>query len=542
MRKLNLHPFLFAIFPPLSIYLNNSGIINFTEIIKPTITLLVFTIAIWFLASRLLGNIFKSACLVSIFLVLFFSFGHFISALQLLAYANQWRNLGNIVGSHLGRLLLLLLWFSVMGIAIFVVMKSRSNFSLVTSFLNVTSIAILVISIAQWGWNEISWSQRSDSSDNFSEAWEDTLQEDSSLNIPLLSGTQSLPDIYYIILDGYASADILESLYNFDNNEFLSWLSTQGFYTADRSHSNYSQTSLSLASSLNLMYLDPIVKIVGEEKSSRDPVSIMMQNNRLFQILRDNGYSIIAYSTGCTLTELKDVEVYLTPNSGFSEFENELLTTTPIPTFLEIMPLKSQFDYHRENIVYTIQHLKDAIEIETPVFVFAHVMAPHPPFVFGASGEPIQPARRFDFSDGSLFTTFASREEYIDGYRNQLTYINSQIKIALEEVLAGSQKPSIIILQGDHGPGSMLDNSRVDNTNVRERMSILNAYYFPDNLYPNLYPEISPVNTFRVILNRYFDTDYELFEDRSFFSILARPYKLYDVTNSLTRDSSGQNP
>ena len=201
MRKLNLHPFLFAIYPSISIYLNNTGIIGFAATIGPTISLLVFTIAIWFLAYKLLGNFDKSAFLVSIFLILFFSFGHLISALQLLAYANQWSNHGNFVGSHLGLSLLLLLWFGVMGMAIYVVMKSSSNFSLITSFLNVTSIAMLVISMSKSGLNEISWRSKSEHSNNFSRVWETLIQEDSNNEITSLSGNESYPDIYYIILE-----------------------------------------------------------------------------------------------------------------------------------------------------------------------------------------------------------------------------------------------------------------------------------------------------------------------------------------------------
>jgi hypothetical protein len=479
---------------------------------------------------------------VSMFYIFFFSFGHVISALYLLVYANRWRTLGILLNSPLGVSLQLITWFGVLGLAIYASIKSSSSFFNITSFLNITSIAMIVLSIAQWSLNDISRNPRSASGNEFRETWEDMINEDLSIKTASPSGAHSLPDIYYIILDGYARADILDSLYDFKNTEFLSWLSTQGFYVVDRSSSNYSQTALSLASSLNFMYLDPVVKIIGEETNTRNPVRVMIHNNRLFQILRDNGYSILAFSTGPTLTDLKNVDVYLTLGSGLSEFENELLNTTPIPILLELPFLRSQFDYHRENILFTIQHLKDAKDIDSPVFVFAHVLVPHPPFVFGTSGEPTQPARRFDFSDGTLFTTFASREDYITGYRNQLAFTNSQIKIALEDLLQESQKPTIVILQSDHGPGSMLDYSSVENSNIRERMSILNAYYFPDEIYTDLYPEISPVNTFRVILNRYFNADFELLEDKSYFSILARPYSFHDVTSSLKLDSSEQYP
>ena len=48
----------------------------------------------------------------------------------------------------------------------------------------------------------------------------------------------TLPDIYYIILDGYARADILEELYNYDNSEFLEFLEQRGFFVADQGRAN----------------------------------------------------------------------------------------------------------------------------------------------------------------------------------------------------------------------------------------------------------------------------------------------------------------
>jgi hypothetical protein len=45
-----------------------------------------------------------------------------------------------------------------------------------------------------------------------------------------------------------------------------------------------------------------------------------------------------------------------------------------------------------------------------------------------------------------------------------------------------------------------------------------------------LYPGISPVNTFRVILNTYFSAALPLLDDRSYFSRMTRPYDFIDVT------------
>lgn len=74
--------------------------------------------------------------------------------------------------------------------------------------------------------------------------WEEAVRLDAhSIN-------NSLPDIYYIIVDGYGRSDLLKELFEYDNSTFLQFLSDRGFYVAEAAHSNYVQTSLSIASSL----------------------------------------------------------------------------------------------------------------------------------------------------------------------------------------------------------------------------------------------------------------------------------------------------
>ena len=47
-------------------------------------------------------------------------------------------------------------------------------------------------------------------------------------------------------------------------------------------------------------------------------------------------------------------------------------------------------------------------------------------------------------------------------------------------------------------------------------MAILNAYYVDPEMQEKLYGSITPVNSFRLILNQYFDTSYLLLDDISY--------------------------
>ena len=64
-------------------------------------------------------------------------------------------------------------------------------------------------------------------------------------------------------------------------------------------------------------------------------------------------------------------------------------------------------------------------------------------------------------------------------------------------------------------------------------MSILNAYYFPNRDYRELYQQITPVNSMRVMLNTFFGAGLKLLPDRSYYSTWSEPYEFMDVTASV---------
>lgn len=87
-------------------------------------------------------------------------------------------------------------------------------------------------------------------------------------------------------------------------------------------------------------------------------------------------------------------------------------------------------------------------------------------------------------------------------------YANTLTTQALNTIMANRTRPYIIILQGDHG--YRFYDKRSDEDKM---FSILNAFYFSDGDYRLLYDSISSVNTFRVVLNKYFKQNYELLKD-----------------------------
>ena len=171
-----------------------------------------------------------------------------------------------------------------------------------------------------------------------------------------------------------------------------------------------------------------------------------------------------------------------------------------------------------------------------PKFVFAHILAPHPPFVFDADGNPIQSERPYNMGDAGGFQ--GTDEEYAQGYINAVEYLNREMEQVIAAILEKSSAHPIIILQGDHGPGDHYNTLKLDKGCLWERYSILNAYYFPNKDYAALYPEITPVNSFRVVLNAYFGADLGLLEDRNYYAAWFTPYQFVDVTNEINHSCS----
>jgi hypothetical protein len=124
-------------------------------------------------------------------------------------------------------------------------------------------------------------------------------------------------------------------------------------------------------------------------------------------------------------------------------------------------------------------------------------------------------------------------ENYREGYRKQAIFITKRVEQTIDRILARSPEPPIIILQSDHGSGLRHHLDDLEKTDLRERMSILNCYYFPDRDYDGLTRTITPVNSFRVVLNNHFGTKLPLLDNRNLFSTYGDPFVFKDVTERI---------
>ena len=66
---------------------------------------------------------------------------------------------------------------------------------------------------------------------------------------------------------------------------------------------------------------------------------------------------------------------------------------------------------------------------------------------------------------------------------------------------------------------------------------IFNAIYFPDEEKRKmLEDDRTAVNTFRIVFNSYFGSNYEMLEDKMYWSSAEHPYNYKDVTQIIHND------
>ncbi|MDH4156858.1 MAG: hypothetical protein OEW00_06240 [candidate division Zixibacteria bacterium] len=511
MRKwFVLHPYLFGLFPVLFLFAQNADQMPINDTVVPALAVLAFVLLTTLLLNLLLKNINKAGLIISVFLLVFFSYGHLVDLVRGLHFEfDQFDDTVN--GVLLGGLSLMLV------AVIFFTLRAAGSLPRLTRLLNIVAVMLVLLQVAAGGYAVAGRSSV-------------------ALDRPEIAVTgdspDKLPNIYYIVVDGYARHDILKEIFHYDNSEFLEHLRDKGFFVADSSYANYTQTMQTLASSLNMNFLHALGKF---DKTTKDrlPLIKLFRDNVLFKTLRERGYTLVNFVSGFDMTELDDADITLNPAGSPSEFQGLLLLTTPLPYIMH--GLKSPFDLHRDRVLKTLEKLPHITEAEPPYFVFAHIVSPHPPFLFDQEGNTHERSRRYDHGDGSHYIRDGGNtREYLVGYHNQVKVVTGLLQETIDGILENSaDDPPVIILQADHGSGARLDWSSVRRTYIKERFSILNAFYLPGLDSLPVYPSITPVNTFRLILNAYFGTNYEKLPDESIYSPWYRPYIFQRVTEQL---------
>jgi len=523
------YPFLIAVITILHIVAGNPGQVQFSDALLPMLIILGFTLVAFVVLRLVVKNWEASGLIVGLFLVLFLTYGSVFTWVRggakaavkvpgviiltvvvalaltavvflILKYKSRLRDMLRapggktlkimaiaylaglvliflfgyvIAGVTLGALQAHLMFFTfcmIMVVGTYLIIKYKDRLRNPTLVLNVVSGALLVLVI---------FNIFMSGSHGGPAIKADEVRQAANKKVVSTTNPANLPDIYYIILDSYGSEGLLRRDYGYDNRKFIRWLEDRGFYVAHESQSNYNQTYWSLASSLNLNYVDPKVLREANQATLRQ----MIEDNSLMRFLKSKGYKFAFFGSSYPLTE-RNRYADFTQGSGWvnSEFMRTFLSTTAVRYFT---PLRTT----RKAVLNAFANIpKVKGESDAPLFLFAHMEPPHTPYLFDRNGNPLKQTKDQDKM-----------------YLEQLLFVNKKVEVMVDQILSESKRPPIIIVQGDHSPKQGVKSRKTE---------ILNAYLLPGGA-KLLYPTITPVNSFRVVLNSLFGTDFKLLKDQS---------------------------
>jgi hypothetical protein len=349
-----------------------------------------------------------------------------------------------------------------------------------------------------------------------------------------------LPDVFVFALDGYARGDVLQSMYAYNNYPFLNAMRSKGFVVAEESYANYPSKILSMASCLNMSYLDTFFSGADNDSAGLLEATNLYHNNRVFDFMKAQGYELVALSSCNESIEPREqIDVQPRPLVGMREFEAVLIETTAFAPMVQygyylrhgtVIPVLDMCERQRIETARTILPALGREASDKPRFVFIHWTLPDVPFVFDEEGGYAGPCLTLEDSAQGRFQI--RRDDYATCYKEQLTFTNRLIGDLADQLIANVKRPLVIWVVSSHGPGSEWKPSSADRTNTFERFANLMMARFPEEYAETLgalNQRTTLVNAFRLTLNALFDTGLSYEPDRLVFASEMGPFGAQEI-------------
>jgi hypothetical protein len=498
--RYSIYPFLIACYPILALRNHNIVYVDLASIVRTLLASILLTAIVWLVSFLLFRDWGKAGIATSLVMIIILSYGHL------------YNQSANVFGSPIRHSYLLTILAILYLAFVWLATRNPSALEISRNFMAYTALFLVVMSLGQSLYYDYGTYQAK----KVSLAQErDPKQQ---------GGPVSLPDIYLIVLDAHARQDVLKEKFGYDNSPFIQDLEDLGFYVASCSQSNYASTNLSLSAVFSLNYIPVTLNSTAKLPPFKETT--------VSKTLRSLGYTIITFENRASGHFDLQEDIRLAQNQlllgelnlsgGLNEFEEVMLRTAITKFLLDTRLIRGfnedglvhmEYYEHYQQTKFILSKLKDVPHLASPKFVFVHILVPHHPFVFTPDGQ-FKPDVRSKI-----------------GYRDNAEFIDRSIVPAIKDILAESERQPIIILMGDHGPPPSKYATRED------RMENLNAYLVNPETAQDLYPTITPVNSFRVIFNHYFGESYPLLEDASYYAYKLKQLKEAPLVENTCRSS-----
>jgi len=372
---------------------------------------------------------------------------------------------------------------------LFVVLKKRKDLTRFASYLNVLLIILIL-------------------ADCFS-LFKKTMEKNGVP--PLVSKNNcdscSKPDIYIILLDGYPGEEQLMKGFQYDNATLKDQLSTRGFKTMSHAHSNYLFTPYSVASILNMQYVDS-TKVNGSREKGVPWAFKWINKNRAISFLKSTGYKFYNYSifqvagqaapTGNAFVSANTK--LITGNTFLARFRKDVIFNIATRFNWKSYLSTALYQANKDNKkLYDLTLKKVKTKQTEPKVVLTHFLMPHDPYYFDEAGN----LRDYDnLSKIGLANN--------DAFLSNLKYANKKVIGLVDSLLVNSPAPPVIILLSDHG-------YRYDFKNpLKYAYKNFFSVYFPDRNYQGFSDSMIAVNFFSTILNNRFGQQIPMHADSAF--------------------------
>jgi hypothetical protein len=501
LEKWGLHTFLLPIFFFTHNYQLYYGLVSIDVAIKLALLILLGVILLFIAILAITKHVNKSLQLATLFGFIVLFFGVIKDFIQLSLHAYR-----------LSKYSVLLPIIVVVTVLLSWVVVKKKDFRKSNLFQNILLLLFLIVDIgALVSFEHSSFLQKN-------------LLVKNSLPRVNQSYAVNSPDVYFLVFDSYPGTSFLSEYMNYDNSLFNQQLESKGFYVVKKPKSNYNRTAFSIASTLNLDYLATFKTNDYVSPKNYAEANLTIRESVVPQFFKRQGYDLYNLSvfdigksaplkkeTFLTMTE-QDVFLY---NTLFQRIKNDLLWNliegNHANRFARKLFVQTENNFRKEqyrkkefnNIV-----VDSLLEIPfqktgSPKFVYAHLYLPHPPFFYDENG---------NINDINYIMSQASLEDK-NLFLSYLKYTNKKIVQIIDTIKSVGGNKSVVILQSDHG----FRDFKGWQNHPEYFFTNYSAFYFPDKNYIGLYDTLSNVNTFPIILNKFFKTNIPIKKDSCIF-------------------------
>ena len=322
--------------------------------------------------------------------------------------------------------------------------------------------------------------------------------------------TLSVPDkdIYIILLDSYPANDVLKRDLSFDNNKFINLLKSRDFYVYDSIYSNYQKTIASVPSFMNLSYIEDLYLYSSSSQAISNSVFIKNAYKSGYKNYYINSFSTFNIK-GDYIDKIVDISGQM-----FYSWHGMLLLFFGNTLYADMYNFPFVLINKDNRSFWEIA--ADITKDSSSKFVFAHILAPHFPYLKNKYGEDFLGSENTDdiivnSKDMEYRINKKSCVEYIQ-------YINNRTLALVDKILKESKGNAYIVIMGDHGlrlhyyynnDNKHFDSLKKEKASINSTFNTFLAFYSPDKNYKNYHDKECLINFFRAFSNDVFKTNYK---------------------------------